>query len=306
MMRSLSVVTGLLLAGVAASAAAQIPSMTRDQARQLYAAGGFPISADGKNPTNRCGAPASPKITFVDMNGDGRKEALFIDTSPCYQPDGRWYAVTTQGPDGSWRSILSGVGSVQAIGKIANGWFVLNTTSGGKTQTLSYNGQSYGAGTVSAVAPPSAAVTKPAGAAPVAPAGRDAAIFRAAGFRQTRRGWESGCDDPTAGSSYEAGKVEQTKDLNGDGRPEALVTEGSGYCYGNTGTAFWLVGQQADGSWKLIYNEVGIAEFLPTKGVAGWPDVSVGGPGFCFPVMRWNGTAYKFNRNAYEGKACKP
>jgi len=36
------------------------------------------------------------------------------------------------------------------------------------------------------------------------------------------------------------------------------------------------------------------------------PDMSVGGPGFCFPVLRWNGKAYVQNRYQYEGKACRP
>jgi hypothetical protein len=50
----------------------------------------------------------------------------------------------------------------------------------------------------------------------------------------------------------------------------------------------------------------GIPEFLKTTGVNGWPDVSVGGPGFCFPVERWNGKEYKLQRYEYEGKQCKP
>ena len=41
-------------------------------------------------------------------------------------------------------------------------------------------------------------------------------------------------------------------------------------------------------------------------GAMGWPDISVGGPGFCFPVQRWNGREYKLQRWEYEGKACKP
>lgn len=320
--RSLLALAGLAMLGAAGTAAAQPPGMTRDEARQLYAAGGFPIAPDGRNPTNRCGTPATPKITFVDMNGDGRKEALFVDAGGCYKPDGRWYAVAAKGADGSWRGILSGVGSVQATGSMANGWFVLSTTGAGKTQTLTYNGQSYasgpiapptpirpGAGPSTAAASPSpkAGASSPAVAASAqSPAARDAAIFRAAGFKQTRRGWESGCDDASAGASYGPGAIEQVKDLNGDGRPDAVVIESGSYCYGNTGQAFWLVSQQANGTWKLIYNETGIAEFLKTKGVGGWPDISIGGPGFCFPVVRWNGTAYAFNRNAYEGKPCKP
>jgi hypothetical protein len=39
--------------------------------------------------------------------------------------------------------------------------------------------------------------------------------------------------------------------------------------------------------------------------VGGWPDISVGGPGFCFPVMRWNGRAYVRRRMEYDGKPCK-
>jgi len=318
---------GLTMLGATTVAGAQAPSMSRDEARQLYAAGGFPISPDGRNPTNRCGAPASPKITLVDMNGDGRKEALFIDAGGCYKPDGRAYAVATKGADGNWRGILSGVGSVQTTGSMANGWFVLSTSSAGKTQTLTYNGQGYGAGSTAAAAAPAsparpgvgpsaavAAANPPpkAGAASAtpatstqSPAARDAAIFRAAGFKQTRRGWESGCDDPSMGAAYGAGSIETMKDLNGDGRPDAVVIEGGSYCYGNTGQAFWIVSQQANGTWKLIYNQPGIAEFLKTKGVGGWPDILAGGPGFCFPELRWTGATYKVNRYSYEGKPCK-
>jgi hypothetical protein len=56
----------------------------------------------------------------------------------------------------------------------------------------------------------------------------------------------------------------------------------------------------------LVTSGTGIPEFLKTKGADGWPDISVGGPGFCFPVERWNGREYKFQRWEYDGKACKP
>ncbi len=132
-----------------------------------------------------------------------------------------------------------------------------------------------------------------------------AAIFKAAGFKYIRRQWESGCNDPSAGAPYERGAISEMRDINGDGHLEAVVTEGGSYCYGNTGTAFWLLSKQTSGAWKLIYSETGIPQFLKTKGVGGWPDISVGGPGFCFPVMRWNGKAYALHRNEYEGRRCK-
>ena len=57
----------------------------------------------------------------------------------------------------------------------------------------------------------------------------------------------------------------------------------------------------------LVCNfNTGLPQFLKTQGAQGWPDISVGGPGFCFPVQRWNGREYKLQRWEYEGKACKP
>jgi len=135
-------------------------------------------------------------------------------------------------------------------------------------------------------------------------AAEQTAVFKAAGFRKQGRQWKSDCGDPGT-ETYGPGAIETPGDLNGDGRPEAIVTEGGTYCYGMTGTAFWLLSKQGNGTWKLIYNATGIPEFLKTKGVGSWPDISVGGPGFCFPVVRWNGKEYRFHRRAYEGKPCK-
>jgi hypothetical protein len=130
----------------------------------------------------------------------------------------------------------------------------------------------------------------------------EAAAFKAAGFKLKGKQWRA-CDDQSA--SYTPGAIE-VRDLNGDGRLDALVTEGSGDCYGNTGVAYSLVSQQANGSWKLMSQGVGMATFLPTKGAGGWPDIEVGGPGFCFPVLRWNGSEYVEHGHQYEGKPCHP
>jgi len=137
-----------------------------------------------------------------------------------------------------------------------------------------------------------------------APAADEAAIFKAAGFTRAAGKWHTDCDQPDSGS-YDPGQIETYRDLNGDGRPEALVTERGSFCYGNTGTGFWLLSKQINGSWKTLYHSQGIAIFLPTRGVAKVPDISIGGPGFCFPVVRWNGKAFVQNRLEYEGKPCK-
>lgn len=144
-------------------------------------------------------------------------------------------------------------------------------------------------------------------AAPAAPpsltAADRAAAFKAAGFSLKGKQWQA-CGDPGT-ASYTPGTIEMVRDLNGDGRPEALITEGSVYCFGDTGTGFTLVGRQTNGSWRPIYSATGMPEILPTKGAGGWPDIEVGGPGFCFPVVRWNGKAYAVHRHQYEGKPCR-
>ena len=137
------------------------------------------------------------------------------------------------------------------------------------------------------------------------PAAEQAAIFKAAGFSQAAGKWHTDCDQPDSGT-YEPGAIETYRDLNGDGRPEALVTEGGTFCYGNTGTGFRLLTKAANGSWTVLHQSEGMAEFLNARGVNQMPDMSIGGPGFCFPVLRWNGKTYERIRFEYEGKPCKP
>jgi len=142
--------------------------------------------------------------------------------------------------------------------------------------------------------------------AAAAPSATDeAAIFKAAGFKK-HGSWKSGECEGMEGESYQPGTIETYKDINGDGRVDAVVTEGSGICYGNTGTRFWLLTKEPNGTWKRMISEIGIAEFVPSnKGRAGWPSLSIGGPGFCFPVYRWNGRVWELYTFEYEGKRCK-
>lgn len=152
----------------------------------------------------------------------------------------------------------------------------------------------------------SMAATSPASAQQKPAAAEATAILKAAGFVRKGAQWRSECgiDDPSG--SYTPAAIEQYRDINGDGRMDAVVTEGGTFCYGNTGTGYTLLSKQVSGAWKVMDSRQGIAEFLKTKGIGGWPDISVGGPGFCFPVLRWNGKEYARNRFAYEGKPCRP
>ncbi|WP_426162184.1 hypothetical protein [Pseudoduganella sp. R-34] len=130
----------------------------------------------------------------------------------------------------------------------------------------------------------------------------EAAAFKAAGFKEHGKHWKS-CKD--ASGSYVPGAIDKVQDLNGDGLPEAIITEGSTACFGDTGVGYTLVSKQADGNWKVMSRGVGILLVLGARGKDGWPDLEIGGPGFCFPVERWNGSEYKVVGKQYEGKPCQ-
>lgn len=309
-------------------ALAQAPAMNRAQAMQLYAAGGFPISPDGKNPTNRCGQPASPRITFVDMNDDRRPEALFIDRGACYRPDGSWYAIATQGPDGQWRRVLDGEGTVNATGTAFNGWFVLTTTSGGRTTRMHYDGTAYGPAAASpasaspSAAPPSArAGTAPLVAKPLWSDDADAAmakaelaklsaadrlaILRAAGLKPVGKGKWTACTEDDSGHSE--GDVAMVRDINGDGRAEAMVRDGGIFCNGMAGVHSTLLTRTTAGAWKPMFDTQGFIGFLESRGTGNYPDIEVGLPGSCFPYFRWNGGEYRLiARLEDRRKPCTP
>lgn len=121
-----------------------------------------------------------------------------------------------------------------------------------------------------------------------------AAAFRAAGFKLKGKTW----------AMCAPGTISEVRDINGDGLPEAIITESGTECHGMTGEGYSLVSKLPGGAWKLVSGGTGIPIFL--KGSAGgWPDLQIGGPGFCFPVLRWNGQKYALHRHEYEGKRCK-
>jgi hypothetical protein len=115
------------------------------------------------------------------------------------------------------------------------------------------------------------------------------AIFKAAGFKLEGKNYTRCEDDPSM--SHMFGYIE-AEDLNGDGKAEAWVKESSSFCYGNTAESAVLVSKGADGSWKVLLDEVGVPIAQKTKHL-GWADITVGGPGFGKPpLFVFNGKAY--------------
>jgi hypothetical protein len=118
-----------------------------------------------------------------------------------------------------------------------------------------------------------------------------AAIFTAAGFKANGDQYFR-CEEDPPTLSYMAGSIEMA-DLNGDGRDEAWVREGSTFCYGNTAEFFVLLTRNTDGGWTRLLEDAGIAVVRSTQH-HGWPDIEVGGPGAGpFPVYRFDGTQYR-------------
>jgi hypothetical protein len=121
-----------------------------------------------------------------------------------------------------------------------------------------------------------------------------AAAFTTAGFTQASDGRWIRCREDPPTLSYMAGQAE-INDLNGDGSPEVWISEGSIFCYGNTGNAVVLLTRTGN-SWRKLLDEMGMQRVLETKH-AGWPDIEIGGPGFApFPVYQWDGVNYKMKK----------
>lgn len=318
-MRTRAPVTTISVAMAAGALAVQppvmMPKLSPAESRDLYVAAGFKPGVGGMVSTV-CNRPSMPRISFVDLSGDGKAEALAIDkNAACYGEPGEWFTLLRREPDGKWTVILRNVGVLVWEPTRSNGWMDARITGGGQCDRLAHFDGSVYRRTSDCVAPagdrpvpaaPTGQEMKPppssAAAAPAAnglTAGERAAIFKAAGLTQRGADWV-GCD----GNSTASIEQNDVRDLNGDGAPEAIVTESGAACYGNTGQGFYLLTQTGPGAWKRLYSSPGIPDVLETS-ANGWPELEVGGPGFCFPILRWDGKTYVFNRNhEYEPGAC--
>ena len=97
-----------------------------------------------------------------------------------------------------------------------------------------------------------------------------------------------------------AGSQVSLRDLNGDGTPEVFVLYGNTCLSGFAGSSLVLYIKDTSGKYQMNLGfPSGGYDVLETKN-AGYADLKIGGPGFCFPVYRWNGKTYDFLRNQEE------
>lgn len=87
------------------------------------------------------------------------------------------------------------------------------------------------------------------------------------------------------------------RDMNSDGRQEVLVIHGNSCTSGMAGSSALLLIRDAGGTLQPNLGfPAASADPLPEMS-QGYPDLLIGGPGFCFPVWRWNGKEYIGLRN---------
>lgn len=270
------------------------PRMTPAEGLQLFEAGGFKVV--GNRAINVCGTPSTPKFTYLDLNGDGAPEAVTVDKNPgCYGGAGDWFTVVAKGRDGRWRGIARDTGMIAWETTRTAGWLDARVTSN-CARIWKWAGDGYVRPNACA---PTTSAAGGAGGGAITAADRTAAL-RATGFRPKGQKWVD-----ESGECEAFIEPEGVRDLNGDGRPEIVVTGSGGFCYSNTGQGYWLMQKTPAGTWRVVDQNQGIPTFLSTRGVGGWQDIQVGGPGFCFPIMRYDGKAYVPNRKREEQRgAC--
>jgi len=80
-------------------------------------------------------------------------------------------------------------------------------------------------------------------------------------------------------------------DLNGDRKMEVVLLYGGTCLAGNTAVGFILYSVNSTGNYYRCMDEIGILSLLNTK-TNGYYDIELGGPGFEFPIYKWNGSKY--------------
>jgi hypothetical protein len=91
-----------------------------------------------------------------------------------------------------------------------------------------------------------------------------------------------------------AGAVVSFSDWNHDGQTEVLVIAGNTCTSGMAGSSAVLFIKDSAGTYQSNLGfPAASADPQPTSNL-GYPDLLIGGPGFCFPVWRWDGKEYQY------------
>jgi hypothetical protein len=114
-------------------------------------------------------------------------------------------------------------------------------------------------------------------------------IFKKLGFRLSKN--KKFIVDDTCGEDVSPSV--EVVDLNGDGVEEVFVNWGNTCTSGMAGQSVTLFVKDRTGQFVENLGFPGSYEKLATQN-KGFPDILIGGPGFCFAVWQWNGTKYEY------------
>lgn len=301
------------------TAFAQAPKLSRAQVAQLYNIAGFNFASNGIILKNKCNQIATPKLSFIDISQDGRKEALIIDQGPCYGTDGKYYALAALQNNGIWKILLKGEGTIATTGTSFNNWFVFTTISKGITKRYRYNGSDY----AEVLAPNSLTPKNPvlltgtplskdylaidevkakANLAALTQAER-LKIYQAAGLKKQKNGKWTACIDDDSG--FSEASLTMIYDINNDGKPEAIIEDSGTFCNGNAGIHTYIINKPNGQNWKIFYDSQGSFNFLKSFGANNYPDIQLGLPGLCIPYLRYDGKEYKlFEKRDMNFRVC--
>ncbi len=98
--------------------------------------------------------------------------------------------------------------------------------------------------------------------------------------------------DEQDGLNYPYNASVYVTDLNEDGKEEVFLVFGNSYTSGMTGSSAILFIKDNTGKFAVNLGFPASLLVLSTSNL-GYPDLLIGGPGFEFPVWRWNGKEYK-------------
>lgn len=118
-------------------------------------------------------------------------------------------------------------------------------------------------------------------------------IFKLTNFIISRNGKEFAFD---GGEDYPFSATVYPVDLNKDGKEELFVLFGNTYTSGMAASSIVVYILDKKGGYQAHLGFPGtIPDVLATANL-GYPDLLIGGPGFEFPVQRWDGKTYNFYR----------
>lgn len=110
---------------------------------------------------------------------------------------------------------------------------------------------------------------------------------------------------PTPDEDFPFDAIVYPLDLNSDGTEEVCVVFGNSYTSGMAGSSVLLLIAGKAGKYQLNLGFPGVVpDAFPTKNL-GYPDLMIGGPGFTFPVYRWNGIEYTLLKSISEKEMAK-